>query len=404
METFFDAFATVLAFFYDLVPNYAIAISLLTLLVMIILTPLTLKGTRSMMVMQQLQPEMKKIQQKYKDDREQLNAELLKFYKENNINPLGGCLPLLAQAPVFIVLYQVLRGLTRRATDVGFQLGWSFGQAETGAAATKAPSVERVFDPAYLDPASKMYQDLSSSTQMEAFGLDLSESASSALSQGIVHALPFLVLIGIVAVTGFVQQRQVQGRNPNAQINPQQQMIMKIMPIFLPVISFGLPGGLVLYFVVSNLYRIGQQAFISRSIYGMKNGAKPGDGKAAAGKAVGKGAKAIDVAEVDAVDDEPAGGDAADEGSAAAPERSPFRLFGGKSKPAADDAAPAKGAPTKSARGKGQTTSGRAQPSKKKTEADRRSSSSRSSRGSSRTTDADQQPTLQPRARKNRKR
>jgi YidC/Oxa1 family membrane protein insertase len=108
MDAFFDALAQVLAFFYDLVPNYGVAIILLTLVVMIIVTPLTLKGTRSMMMMQQLQPEMRKIQQKYKDDRQKLNEELLKFYKENNINPLGGCLPLLVQMPIFIVLYQVL--------------------------------------------------------------------------------------------------------------------------------------------------------------------------------------------------------------------------------------------------------------------------------------------------------
>ncbi len=78
-----------------------------------------------------------------------------------------------------------------------------------------------------------------------------------------------------MAVTGFVQQRQIQGRNPNQQVNPQQQMIMKIMPVFLPVISFGLPSGLVLYFAVSNLFRVGQQWFISRSIYGIKRGDLP---------------------------------------------------------------------------------------------------------------------------------
>ena len=93
----------------QLVPNYAIAIALLTLAVMIVLTPLTLKGTRSMMIMQALQPEMKKIQAQYKDDRQKLNEELLKFYKENNINPLGGCLPLLIQLPVFLILYRVDR-------------------------------------------------------------------------------------------------------------------------------------------------------------------------------------------------------------------------------------------------------------------------------------------------------
>ena len=272
MQVFFDALAAVLAFFYDLVPNYAFAIIMLTLVVMVVVTPLTLKGTRSMMMMQQLQPEMRKIQTRYKDDRQKLNEELLKFYKENNINPLGGCLPLLVQMPVFLVLYQVLRGLTRRVTDMGFDVGWTSNLFASGQEIVKAPSVERVFDPSYLNESSSLYQSLAGSTQMEAFGMDLSESASQALGEGILHALPFLVLIAIVGATGFIQQRQIQGRNPGASINPQQQMIMKIMPIFLPVISFGLPAGLVLYFAVSNLYRIGQQAFISRSIYGMKKG------------------------------------------------------------------------------------------------------------------------------------
>ncbi|HEY6533150.1 MAG TPA: membrane protein insertase YidC [Acidimicrobiales bacterium] len=267
-DPFFTAFATVLAFFYDITGNYALAIILLTLGVMLIVTPLTLKGTRSMMMMQQLQPEMRKIQTRYKDDRQKLNEELLKFYKENSINPLGGCLPLLVQMPVFLVLYQVLHGLTRRVSDLGSAVGWVTGQTSQELTPTKPPSIERVFDPAWIDQSSKMYQDLSSSTQMRAFGLDLSESASKAFSTGFVHALPFLVLIAIVAITGVLQQRQIQGRNPNAQVNPQQQMIMKIMPIFLPVISFGLPAGLVLYFAVSNMYRIGQQAFISHSIYG----------------------------------------------------------------------------------------------------------------------------------------
>jgi YidC/Oxa1 family membrane protein insertase len=268
-DPFFKLFASVLAFFYAITNNYALAIILLTLVVMLIVTPLTLKGTRSMMMMQQLQPEMRKIQARYKDDRQKLNEELLKFYKENNINPLGGCLPLLVQMPVFLVLYQVLRGLTRRVSDLGSGTGWMAGQFPSGTV-SKPPDLVRVFDPAWINQNTKMYQNLSTSTSMQAFGMDLSESASKALQQGLLHASPFLVLIVIVAITGFLQQRQIQGRNPNAQVNPQQQMIMKIMPIFLPVISFGLPAGLVLYFAVSNMYRIGQQAFISHSIYGGK--------------------------------------------------------------------------------------------------------------------------------------
>jgi len=108
----FDLFAETLNFFYERIPNYAIAIALLTLLVMVLTTPFTLKGTRSMIQMQRLQPEMRKLQLKYKDDRQQLNEELMAFYKENNLNPLGGCLPLLLQTPIFIILYRVIRGLT----------------------------------------------------------------------------------------------------------------------------------------------------------------------------------------------------------------------------------------------------------------------------------------------------
>ena len=279
MNVFFVLIANLLALIYAAVPNYAVAIIGLTLAIMIVMTPLTLKGTRSMMVMQQLQPEMKKIQTRYKDDRPKLNEELLKFYKENDISPLGGCLPLLVQMPIFLVLYQVLRGLTRRISGMGFDTGWVTGQLGTGAGPTKAPALDRAFDPAFLDHKSKMYVDLSHTNTMQAFGMDLAESAKTALSKGFLHAIPYLLLIVIVGITGFIQQKQIQGRNPNQQTNPQQQMIMKVMPIFLPVISFGLPAGLVLYFAVSNLYRVGQQWFISRSLYG-PNG--PGGGAASA--------------------------------------------------------------------------------------------------------------------------
>ena len=277
MDVLFDAMASVLAFFYSLVPNYAASIILLTLVVMVVLTPLTLKGTRSMMMMQQLQPEMRKIQNKYKDDRQRLNEELLKFYKENNINPMGGCLPLLAQMPVFIVLYAVLRGLTRRESDMGFTQGWVSGQAATDAGPSQVPDLMLNFDPAYIRPESDLYQSLSQTNVMDAFGLDLSESASQALSISIVEAIPYFVLIAIVFASGWIQQKQIQGRQTNSQINPQQQTIMKLMPFMLPVFSFGLPGGLVLYFAVSNIYRVGQQWFISRSIYGIKKGEKPKD-------------------------------------------------------------------------------------------------------------------------------
>ena len=115
----FDLFAETLNFFYEIVPNYAIAIALLTLLVMLLTTPFTLKGTRSMIQMQRLQPEMRKLQLKYKDDRQKLNEELMAFYKENEINPFASCLPLVAQLPIFIALYYVLRDFAEDASVEG---------------------------------------------------------------------------------------------------------------------------------------------------------------------------------------------------------------------------------------------------------------------------------------------
>ena len=88
---------------------------------MIITTPLTLKGTRSMIEMQRLQPEIRRLQVQYKDDRQKLNEELMAFYKEHEINPVGGCLPLLIQAPVFSILFYVVQGLTSQAKFVGVQ-------------------------------------------------------------------------------------------------------------------------------------------------------------------------------------------------------------------------------------------------------------------------------------------
>lgn len=253
----FDLIASVLAWFYDLVPSYGVAITLLTLTVMVILTPLTLKGTRSMIAMQRLQPEMRKLQAQYKDDRQKLNEELLKFYREHKINPLGGCLPLLLQAPVFIVLYRVISGLTKTAG-----IGATVGSVVAGGDA------RNTFEPAYLDRNSALYQALSDDTEMRSFGINLAESASRALSDGgFVHAVPLLLLIVLVAGTSYIQQKQVSGRNPSATMNPQQQMLLRIMPAFFAFISLGLPGGVVLYFFVSNLYRMGQQAFITRTMY-----------------------------------------------------------------------------------------------------------------------------------------
>jgi YidC/Oxa1 family membrane protein insertase len=99
----------ILNWIYTIIPSYGLAIILLTVLVRIVLIPLTVKQIRSMAAMQKLQPELKRLQTKYKTDRQKLNEEMMKLYREHGVNPLGGCLPLLMQMPVFIALYSVLR-------------------------------------------------------------------------------------------------------------------------------------------------------------------------------------------------------------------------------------------------------------------------------------------------------
>ncbi len=243
----FEFIAQILDFFYGLVPNFAVAIMLMTLLVMVITTPLTLKGTRSMIKMQLLQPELKKIQEKHKGgDRNEMNQELMAFYQENELNPLGGCFPLLVQAPVFLVLFRLIQGLTRRGTD-------------------------GTFDPNYLDGSSELYRALDDKTEMISFGLDLSESTTDALGQSIIHGLPYLILILVMIGAQYLQQKQVSARGSSAAAMPQQQMLLKVMPAFFGVISIGFPAALVVYWVTSSVYRIGLQGYITKSLYGSED-------------------------------------------------------------------------------------------------------------------------------------
>ena len=264
----YDVIVKPLEFYYGLWPNFAGAIALLTLTIMILLLPLTLKGTRSMLAMQKLQPQMKALQAKHRDDRQKLNEEMLKFYQENKINPMAGCLPLILQMPVFFILYRALYDLLHRA-PYGQDLGAAAARAVTG---VNGGVFERFgyFEPKHLDHTSRLYQDLNATRQMRSFGLNLADSATRAFGQGFSHALPYLLLVVAVTGTSYYQQKQIAGRQKGRSDNPmtqQQQMLMKIMPLFFSFISLTLPAGIVVYFLVSNLFRIGQQAFITRTMY-----------------------------------------------------------------------------------------------------------------------------------------
>ncbi len=107
-DSLLKGLGSILSFFYEVIPSYGVAIILLTVLVRIVLIPLTIKQTRSMQEMQRIQPKVKELQRKFKGNRQKMNEELMKLYKEHQVNPLGGCLPLLLQLPVFFALFSVL--------------------------------------------------------------------------------------------------------------------------------------------------------------------------------------------------------------------------------------------------------------------------------------------------------
>ncbi len=255
----YDLMGTLIAFFYALIPNYAVAIALLTVVVMIVTAPLTVKSTKSMVAMQRVSPEMKKLQQKYKGDRQTLNEEMMKLYKEHGVNPAGGCLPMVAQFPVFIILYGVIKGLANTIT-----------RGKTGLPATLADPKGTCLHavcalPRYINTNTKLYRNLVHSPgNIPAFGINLADKVLG--HHSVVSALPYALLILIAIGLQYFQMRQLNNRNPQfAQSNPQAQMMQRYMPLIFAVIYINIAAGVNIYFIVSSLCRIGIQEAIFRS-------------------------------------------------------------------------------------------------------------------------------------------
>jgi len=250
----FIAIASVLAFIYGIVPDYAASIVILTILIMALLTPLTIKSTRSMLAMQALQPEIQKLRQKYKgaENREQLNQEMMRLYREQGVSPTGGCLPMFLQMPALIVLYDVLRGLANTVT-VHTQV----------AGKTVTRTIAR---PNYIPHSSKMYKNLvASHGVMHSLGLNL------ALRPFAHHAfwydyIPYFAFVAVAVLLQYVQMSQMTKRNKAAaQMNSQMQAMQKIMPLIFAYIYFLIPVGVVLYMIVSTIVRIATQDVIFRT-------------------------------------------------------------------------------------------------------------------------------------------
>ena len=195
----------VVVFLYENVTtNYGLVIILLTIIVRIILTPLTISQTRSMAKMQKLQPQLKEIQKKYKEDKQKLQQETMEFYKKNSVNPLAGCLPLILQMPVFFALFQVLREPSQKVLDIvgdNFNFLW----------------------------------------------MNLNERD------------PYYILVIVMVATMFLSTKMTT-------TDPKQSKIMYIMPLVFGFISWQFPSGILVYWVTTNIWSIGQQWIANRII------------------------------------------------------------------------------------------------------------------------------------------
>jgi YidC/Oxa1 family membrane protein insertase len=233
-------FGWIMAGLYAVWPNYGFAIAGLTVIIMLALTPITVKSTRSMIAMQRLQPELKKLQAKYKgpENRELLNQEMMKLYKENGTSPFGACLPPLLQMPFLIVLYSLIRDLSK----------------------TTATNSE------YLPSGSQMHHALVASHGHMPWWFNMDLSTSPLSGHGFPGILPYLALIGIAVFLQYFQMKQMNSRNPQAAAaNPQMQTMQKVFPIAFGAIYLKVPAGATIYMVVSSAMRILTQEVMFRS-------------------------------------------------------------------------------------------------------------------------------------------
>jgi YidC/Oxa1 family membrane protein insertase len=257
----FEIPAAVLAFFYSITTNYAIAIAIMAVLVMVLVTPLNLKSTKGMLEMQRLAPEMRKLQNQYKGDRTKLNEEMMKLYQEHKVNPMASCLPLVAQMPVFIVMFRVLRGMTYH--PIG-------GDAVVAQSVLDAGRDTRPigFVPRYLSQSSDLYQSLVRSQTMTSFGLDLSKSTKQMLGLDFSKGLIYAALVVILGLLYLVQQRMVASRAAvSPTMSPAQQKMMQYLPVGFAIFQVFFLLGLVVYYLVQTILRIAQQYYITKRFY-----------------------------------------------------------------------------------------------------------------------------------------
>jgi YidC/Oxa1 family membrane protein insertase len=234
VQPLIDVFDSVLVFFHDSVGfSWGFSIIALTIVVRTALIPLTLKQFKSMQALQRLSPEIKALQAKYKDDRQRLNQEMMKFYQENKVNPFGSCLPLVLQLPVFFSLFYMLR------KDLKIDICGP--EAKILAVAKEAGKSLTSIGCDQVDPGSASFLFIN----------DLTAKAT-----GGVLAILLVLYVGSQLLSSILMSVTAD-RN--------QRFIMIALPfVFVPFIQ-GFPAGLLVYWITTNFWTVGQQYIIRRT-------------------------------------------------------------------------------------------------------------------------------------------
>jgi YidC/Oxa1 family membrane protein insertase len=282
-QALLDGLGAVLAFFYEGIANYGVAIILLTLAIRVLLLPLAVKQIHSMAAMQALQPKVRELQRKYKGNRQRLNEEMMKLYREHGVNPLSGCLPLLAQIPVLIALFAVLQfplGLTHiphNVTDPVIGVEHDDSRLYVDLVTRRNPTFLGMN---LLCSAAQSGQTVDIDTSKVP---DLRQNPRLDCGQGIPVRIPYYVLAFLMVGTTYYQQRQMQRMSPGG--SQQQQTLTRIMPLVFGIWGFFFPAGLVLYWSTTNVVQIAQQQYMLTRRLRAEATTGPGRGDGQAGPA-----------------------------------------------------------------------------------------------------------------------
>ena len=256
-----SVFQSVLVFIHDNVVggSWGFAIVGLTVLIRAVMVPLTLKQFRSMQELQRLAPELKALQEKYKDDKQRQQQEIMNFYREHKVNPFASCLPLLLQLPVFISLFYMLRTDLKKHI-CGNSLVSHYNELHHTAVATFAGLPTK-----YVEQTG--CQTVSSGSAKFLFIPDITSKATG---------IALIVLLVLYVSSQLVSTMMMSGS-----ADPNQRRLMMALPLFFVIFLYKYPAGLLVYWVTTNLWTVGQGYFVRRSI-GPPPTISPGKGLASA--------------------------------------------------------------------------------------------------------------------------